>query len=316
MNVELLRLLANHMWQSTLFAVAAALLTLALRKNRARIRHGVWLAASAKFLIPLSVLTLAGEHIPVHTPSKEEYVVLAAAREISEPFEPRATATNAAPAPPESSELFPALLFDAWISGVVCLSYPWITGWLRIRAAVRAGTAVDLGLTIRTVASPAATAPGVFGIFSPTLLLPESIVKHMAPAQLTAVVTHELCHVRNLDNLAAAFQMSVETIFWFHPLVWWIGKRMIAEREFACDEKVLLMGTEPKAYAEGILKIAKLYLESPLPCISGVTGANLGKRIEKIVANRIGIRMGFARKAVLIAVGSTTVAARRFRWES
>jgi uncharacterized protein (TIGR03435 family) len=309
MNVELLRLLANHIWQSTLFAAAAGLLTLALRKNRARVRQGVWLAASAKFLIPLSVLTLAGEYIPVHTTLKEKYVVLAAAREIGEPFEARATATNPAPAPPESSDLFPALLFGAWISGVACLSYLWITGWLRVRAAVRAGTAVDLGLAIRTVASAAATAPGVFGIFSPTLLLPEGIVKHMTPAQLTAVVTHELCHVRNRDNLAAAFQMAVETIFWFHPLVWWIGKRMIAEREFACDEEVLLMGTEPKAYAEGILQICGLYLESPLPCISGATGANLRKRIERIAANRIGTRMGFARKAVLIAVGSAVVAA-------
>jgi len=47
------------------------------------------------------------------------------------------------------------------------------------------------------------------------------------------------------------------------------------ERERACDEEVLLGGSEPQAYAEGILKICELYLESPLPCVPGVAGGNL-----------------------------------------
>ena len=55
--------IANHLWQSTLFAGLAALLTLALRSNHARVRHGVWLAASCKFLIPLSVLIALGGQV-------------------------------------------------------------------------------------------------------------------------------------------------------------------------------------------------------------------------------------------------------------
>ena len=80
--------------------------------------------------------------------------------------------------------------------------------------------------------------------------------------------------------------MFVETVFWFHPLVWWIGKRMVEERERACDEEVLRLGSEPQVYAEGILNVCKLYMESPLACVSGVTGANLKKRIEAIMSNR------------------------------
>jgi beta-lactamase regulating signal transducer with metallopeptidase domain len=71
------------------------------------------------------------------------------------------------------------------------------------------------------------------------LLLPEGIVESLAPAQLEAVIAHELCHVRHRDNSIAAIHMFVETLFWFHPLVWRIGKRMVAERELACDEEVL-----------------------------------------------------------------------------
>lgn len=64
MNLPDLSPLANHLWQSTLFAAVAGLLTLALRQNHARVRHAVWLAASCKFLIPLAVLIALGGQIP------------------------------------------------------------------------------------------------------------------------------------------------------------------------------------------------------------------------------------------------------------
>ena len=53
----------NHLWQSTLFAAAAGLLTLALRKNHARARYWLWLAASLKFLVPFSLLTSLGSRM-------------------------------------------------------------------------------------------------------------------------------------------------------------------------------------------------------------------------------------------------------------
>ena len=67
MNLTYLSPLANHLWQSTVFAGVAGLLTLALRKNRARVRHSVWLAASCKFLVPLSMLIQLGAHIQWRT---------------------------------------------------------------------------------------------------------------------------------------------------------------------------------------------------------------------------------------------------------
>jgi bla regulator protein BlaR1 len=55
--------LGNHVWQSTLFAIAAGLLTLFLRNNHARNRYLLWLTASVKFLIPFSLLAGVGSHI-------------------------------------------------------------------------------------------------------------------------------------------------------------------------------------------------------------------------------------------------------------
>jgi uncharacterized protein (TIGR03435 family) len=142
--------------------------------------------------------------------------------------------------------------------------------------------------------------PGVFGIYRPVLLLPEGIFERLTPKQLQSVIAHELCHIRYRDNLIAAIHMLVETVLWFHPLVWWIGKRMIEERERACDEEVLRLGSEPHVYAEGILNICKSYVESPLVCVSGVTGSNLKKRIEAIMANRVARNLSVGKIVLLV----------------
>ena len=77
------------------------------------------------------------------------------------------------------------------------------------------------------------------------------------------------------DNLSASIHMIVEAVFGFHPLVWWIGVRLVDERERACDEDVLRLGNERHVYAEAILNVCKYYLESPLVCVSGITGSDL-----------------------------------------
>lgn len=63
MNPDYLRPIADHLWQSSVFAGTAGLVTLALRKNRARLRHWLWLVASCKFLIPLSFLIALGSRL-------------------------------------------------------------------------------------------------------------------------------------------------------------------------------------------------------------------------------------------------------------
>jgi uncharacterized protein (TIGR03435 family) len=131
------------------------------------------------------------------------------------------------------------------------------------------------------------------------MLLPEDILNRLTPAQLKGVIAHELRHVYHRDNLIASIHMFVETVFWLHPLVWWIGKRMVAERERACDEEVLVLGNDPRAYAEGILNVCKLYAESPLPCVSGITGSDLKKRITAIAENRVASKLSLVRKVAL-----------------
>jgi bla regulator protein BlaR1 len=114
--------------------------------------------------------------------------------------------------------------------------------------------------------------------------------------------------VARRDNLMTAIHMAVEAVFWFHPLVWWIGARMVEERERACDEEVLRLGKEPEVYAEGILKVCRFYVESPIECVSGVTGSDLKRRIEGIMAHRGAHALGFGRKVLLTSAGIAAVA--------
>jgi uncharacterized protein (TIGR03435 family) len=150
--------------------------------------------------------------------------------------------------------------------------------------------------------------PGVFGIRNPILLMPAGIADRLSPAQLQAVLAHELCHVRRRDNLTGAIHMLVEAVFWFHPLVWWIGWRLLDERERACDEAVLRASNDPDTYAEGILNVCKLYLESPLVCVSGVTGSNLKRRIHAIMTHPASLNLNLARKVLLLAAGLAVLA--------
>jgi uncharacterized protein (TIGR03435 family) len=102
--------------------------------------------------------------------------------------------------------------------------------------------------------------------------------------------------------------MVVEAVFWFYPLVWWIRARLVGERERACDEAVLQSGSDAEVYAEGILNVCKFCVESPLVCVSGISGSDLKKRIARIMTECLTDELSLGRKLLLIAVGIATAA--------
>lgn len=301
--------IANHLWQSTLFAGIAGLLILLLRNNRAHTRYCLWLAASVKFLIPVSLLVFAGGQFARPTamapaPSTLPLII----EQVREPFvadvslQPRPTSR------PHSPSLFVPILAALWAAGFGILVISWWMRWRRIHRVFREASPVPLGIGVPVRSSASFLEPGVFGVWRPVLLLPDGLRDHLAPAELQAILAHELCHVRRRDNLATVLHMVVEAVFWFHPLVWWLGARLMEERERACDEEVLRTGSEPETYAEGMLKVCELYVRSPLESVAGVTGANLKKRIEAIMNNGPTFELNFAKKAALAIAGILAVA--------
>src|SRR5688500_3269459 len=309
--------LTNHLWQSTIFVLAAALVAAALRRNGAHVRHAVWVVASLKFLVPFALLMNLGSALPALSPAVTQAIAPATAPgsdlsiavdRIAQPF----TSDVFSPAAPSAAT--PAVssmaiaLAAVWACGFIVVAVIRVQQWRRIRLAGRARVPVPLTGPVPVRASPRLLGPGVVGVWQPVLLMPAAIEQHLTPAQLRAVLEHEFCHVRRRDNLTSAMHMAVEAAFWLHPLVWWIGARMADERARACEEEVLRVCGEPETYAESILNVCRLYVESPHTCVAGVTGSDLKKRIAAILVNRVVLQLNFARKAALAAAATLAIA--------
>ena len=321
--------LGNHLWQSTLFAVAAGLLTLVFRKHHARARYWLWLAASVKFLLPFSCLVAIGSRLPWSrsVAAAAEPALYVTMEQISQPFTQSAMRVSSGTTPsivsPSLLPLLPALM-AVWLFGFLAVLVLWSARWRRISAAMRAAVPLCEGREVGTLRriermgglmkpievllSRSALEPGIFGISRPVLIWPEGISKRLEDAHLEAILAHEVWHVRRRDNLAAAMHMMVEAVFWFHPLVWWLGARLLEERERACDEEVVELGSDRQVYAESILKVCEFCLGSPLPCVSGVTGADLKKRMVHIMSARRLHKLDFTRKLLLTTAALLAIA--------
>jgi uncharacterized protein (TIGR03435 family) len=313
--------MGNHLWQSTLFALAAGLLTLALRGNQARARYWLWLAASVKFLVPFSLLVEMGNRLTLsHSAAGANGGLYFLMDEISQPFAQRPQATLFS----SPANFLPAILAAAWLCGFAIVLFVWLGRYRKIATAIRHAAPLREGREVEALQrlsrlegirkkiaiflSPAALEPGILGITRPVLLWPAGISDRLEDAHLEAILAHEVWHVRRHDNLAATVHMLVEAIFWFHPLVWWLGARLVEEREHACDEAVLESGSERQVYAESILKICEFCVGSPLACISGVTGADLKKRIVSIMTRSVQRKLDFSRKLLLSAAAVLAIA--------
>ncbi len=195
--------LANHLWQSTLFAIAVGLLTFLLRKNHAQARYWLWLTASVKFLIPFSLLVnlgslLAWSHA-APAPTGSLYVAVEA---ISQPFSepaivnPSIAQVAPASAAPSLLHWLPVLMVAAWLCGFAVVLLVWCLRWRRISAALRESahrcwrepelqalrrlerTWRARGGRFRTLSCRAfLLEPGIFGITRPVLIWPEGNLK-------------------------------------------------------------------------------------------------------------------------------------------
>jgi bla regulator protein blaR1 len=229
--------------------------------------------------------------------------------QVTEPFAPTQflDATPTAHAAVHHANWLPLVLLAVWACGALVVAFRFGRGWLKVYAAKRAAQPIELAADVPVMCTPALMDPGIFGIARPVLILPEGILNRLTAEQLRVIVVHEMCHVKRRDNLTFAVHMVVETLFWFHPAVCWIGAQLIDERERACDEAVAQAGVKAEVYAEGILSVCKFFAESPLACVSGVTGADLKKRIVRIMAEQVARKLSLSRKLALAVVGTLTL---------
>jgi beta-lactamase regulating signal transducer with metallopeptidase domain len=295
--------LLDHLWQSTLFAGCAGLLTLALRHNEAKTRYWLWFAASVKFLIPFSLLVdfgaaLAPPILPMTTAVAKLQFVARAGAPFSQSLPPAAQpGLNALTA-----------LFTLWLAGVFAVLLIWFCRWRRVHVVLREAKLFALAAPIPVKVTASTVGPGLFGIFRPVLLLPEGITQNLTQLELRAILDHELCHWERSDNLTASIHMLAEALFWFHPLVWWLGGRLIAARERACDESVVAYGNEAGVYADSILKVCRFYAIPPPPIAAAVLSTDLQDRIHGIMDGQARAELSNAQKMLIAACAALVIA--------
>lgn len=329
--------LANHLWQATLFSLFVLAVSSPLKRGPARVRYSLWLFALIKFVLPsaalASLLGRAGIDFNALFASQGSSVVgdLGITPLLSPVSGPPAVfyaveraAPGIGPAPLYQVVLvrdynhWYGVLTLIWLIGCVLLFGAWLRNRRALAATIGAGRIVRSGREwetleqVRTwlglrrkvtlVVSPAMNEPGVWRVFKPVILLPEGIADRLTDSELEAVMLHELVHVERWDNLVSVLQRVICCILWFHPFVWLLDRQLLAEREQSCDDTVIKLSGASKVYASSITKVCQHSLGWAQPGLSSAAGSNLKRRIKRIMAADVKRSLSVSHFALLCAV--------------
>jgi beta-lactamase regulating signal transducer with metallopeptidase domain len=111
-------------------------------------------------------------------------------------------------------------------------------------------------ICLRVCAEP--IGPAVFGFFRPILVLPESVLVDADQDDLRQLLSHEIIHIRRKDPWISALQVLVQSVWWFHPLVWWMNRCIGQVREMCCDSEVIAtQRCQAARYAQMLLDVAR-----------------------------------------------------------
>ncbi len=269
--------LVNFCWQAAAIAFVYWLADAALSKARSQTRYVLALATLLLMLLG-ALATFAYEEARAQSELSSPGVSLSPANApigstISVDLAPltRLNTAGVTGRPVMHLSRFLPWLDVIWLLGVACLSTRTIGGWRLIERlrrsalgeapeALRANFArlcKRLGLT-RNVSlriSQHVQSPLAVGIVRSLIILPASALMALSPEQLEAVLVHELAHVRRRDYLWNLVQTTVETLFFFHPAVWWLGRRLRQQRELCCDDVAVQSCADPLIYATALLRL-------------------------------------------------------------
>ncbi len=237
-------------------------------------------------------VTLVGDVVPVNAV-------------VSEPLQVAAVPITETISRPTWSETLTAILHPwmawivaGWCAGVGLCSLRPLLGWhmlwrLRtvgvapvsddIRTALRrVSDRLRLRQTVQVLQSTLSQVPVVVGYLRPVILLPVSLLTNMPPSQLEAILAHELAHIRRHDFIVNLLQTLVETLFFYHPAVWWLSRQIRVEREHCCDDLVVAALDNRVEYGRALLAIEELRGERTL-LVLGAHDGSLLSRIRRIV---------------------------------
>jgi beta-lactamase regulating signal transducer with metallopeptidase domain len=184
-----------------------------------------------------------------------------------------------------------------WLLGVCFFSTRLAFAWAQVRR-VRRSTIdvlpedvtsrvarivdrVQVSRPVRLVQSTAVHVPMVVGWLRPLVLLPASALAGLSPAQLDAVIAHELAHIRRHDYLVNLLQNAVEVILFYHPACWWLSRQIRDERELCCDDIAVAACGDRRVYAAALTQLEVLRPDTALSLAA--TDGPLLRRVRRLV---------------------------------
>ena len=193
-----------------------------------------------------------------------------------------------------------ALLVEFWLAGVVFFALRTAGGLIyleRLRRAASVSVAPALLLKCRELQARLGLqrfvrfcecrwlgAPAVIGWFRPVVLLPVRALTGLTEDQIEAVIAHELAHIRRFDAFVNLFQVVAESLLFFHPAVWWLNKRVRAERENCCDDVAVAACGNHLGYARALTTM-EAWRTAPALSLAANAGP-VAARISRILGLR------------------------------
>lgn len=274
--------LVHFCWQAALIAAAYKLAEMAWPGLKPQARYTVGLAALLAMTLA-AVATFAYEEIRLFQPAP---AIATAAAPVAVGENPAFSLSNWLP-----------WLDAVWLIGVIALTFRMITSLYQVHGlkkhAQPAPIAVQdlfsaalrrFGLTgkVQVRLHPAISGPFVVGAFRAVVYLPLSAVTALSPAQLDAVLSHELEHIRRADYLWNLVQNLIETLFFYHPAVWWIGAKLREQRELCCDDAAIHTCEDPITYATALLNLEEQRRGTPGNLAMALNGQGRHELLSRI----------------------------------
>ncbi len=306
------------------FLVAASVATVlrAARVRCASVRHAAWTAVlCAMMLMPVLPHCVPTIAVPVSVPSPT-----AAAVPLPEEPEPsaRVSAHPAVPSSNTASEvsqatvtqvqatphpIWPPIALIGYGLGALALLSRLLLGWRVLGRIVRASRRIVLEadyepvpMGIPVYESPLIATPVTAGLISRKILLP--VAWNLWPDEkLRAVLAHELAHARRRDPLVSFLAGLNRCVFWFHPLAWWLERKLATTAEQACDDAAVLAIGNRRRYAEVLIDMSEEVRRSGGRLSwqgIGVHGrGRLGRRIDRVLRGDLFREMSRRRKFIV-----------------
>ena len=298
--------LVHFLWQGTAIAALAASAMVFFRRPSARYLIGVGTLA-LMLVAPIATFFLYSEQHPSSSEVAKSPLVAAAW-----PIAKGNTVPSGVTQPSRiwSLSAFPWLV-QIWLVGVALFSLRSAGGFVLLERERRRKSAcvqdwvleicytlqdrIGITLAIRYCESAVLQAPAVIGWFRPIVFLPASALTGLSEEQLRLVIAHELAHIQRFDTFVNLFQVCVETLLFYHPAVWWLNRRIRAEREHCCDETAVALCGNAVEYARA-LTLMEEWRSAPVLAMAANRGP-LSERVRHLLglsASREGARkVGF-----------------------